>query len=154
MAEFTEQRAVNKLCSYWNLLRENRDYPKKDDIEFEEIKDILQYCFIIKVNKIDDEIKKYNFIHLGGEAAEIYNIDIDITFVPTTVEHLYQYLDSVIIDGEPIIEDLDLQDSVGHHLIGRQCLLPLSDNDQEVNYILGAVSCRKEKYDYFYDVNT
>lgn len=154
MAEFTEQRAVNRLCSYWNLLRGDRDYPQRDEIELEEIKDILEYCFIIKINKTDDETKKYNFVHLGGEAAEIYNIDIDIVLVSPMIEHLYQHLDSVLTDKEPIIEDLDLQDSVGHHLIGRQCLLPLSGEDQEVSYILGAVSYRKEKYDYFYDVNT
>ncbi|WP_339045168.1 PAS domain-containing protein [Candidatus Mesenet endosymbiont of Agriotes lineatus] len=154
MARFTEQRAVNRLCSYWNLLREDRNYPRKDEIELEEIKDILEYCFIIKVNETDDEKKKYNFVHLGSEVAEIYNMDTDIMHISPMTENLYQHLDSILTDKEPVIEDLDLQGSVGHHLIGRQCLLPLSDDNQEVNYILGAVSCRKEKYDYFYDVNT
>ncbi len=160
MIEFTEQRVVNKLCSYWNLLKGDRDYPANNEIELEEIREIWPYCFVIKIDEDEDEIKKYSFVYLGDKAAEIYDVDMDLTvnhakvLSPSIINHLYPCLDAVLKGKEPIIDELDFQDTIGDDLRGRQCLLPLSEDGKRIDCILGAVSCRKEKYNYFYDVNT
>lgn len=155
MVEFKERRITHILCSCWDTLKGDKNYPKKDEmIELQEVKDIWPYCFVVKINETDDETRRYNFIHLGDIVAEIYDMDTDTVFLPPIIDHVYHHLDSVLTNKEPIMGDLDLQDSVGHQIIGRQCFLPLSEDGQEVNYILSAVSCRREKYDYFYDVNT
>ncbi|WP_249549093.1 PAS domain-containing protein [Anaplasma phagocytophilum] len=149
MSEYvSERRAINTLCSYWDQLRNGRCYPRKDEIEPEELMTIWPNCFILQVKYADEE-KRYECIYAGEEAVRLYGSDLKhysetenmVIFFPQVVENLFDYLESVVENQRPIIEETEKTTHKGREVKIRQCLLPLG-NDSTVDHIIGVVGGR------------
>ena len=63
---------TNQVCEYWREIKKDRTYPKKSDIDFEEIVELLPYCVIIKITPTNKEVK-YEYDHLGDMVDKFYN---------------------------------------------------------------------------------
>ncbi|AAZ68688.1 PAS domain-containing protein [Ehrlichia canis] len=146
MSEYvSEKRAIKILFSYWNQLRDNRMFPQIEEIEKEEIREIWPHCFIIEV-KNDTEDQKYNCNYIGEKAIELYKSDIKVyaeaqnmtLFFPQIIENLFDHLESVIENQEPIMDESETESADGNYIKIRQCLLPLGKNN-EVTHIIGVI---------------
>ncbi|CEI85135.1 PAS domain-containing protein [Ehrlichia minasensis] len=146
MSEYvSEKRAIKILFAYWNQLRDNRMFPQLEEIEEEEIREIWPHCFIIEV-KNDTENQKYNCNYIGEKAIELYKSDIKVyaeaqnmkLFFPQIIENLFDHLESVIENQEPIMDESETESADGNYIKVRQCLLPLGKNN-EVTHIIGVI---------------
>ncbi|MCU7611823.1 PAS domain-containing protein [Anaplasma capra] len=146
MPEYTsERRAINILCSYWDQLRDGRDFPTKEEIDPADIMEIWPYCFMLQV-KTEDDSRKYACIYAGEESVKLYKSDLRyysesenvVVFFPQIVEGLFDYLESVVEDQQPIIEESEKTTANGSDIKIRQCLLPLGRNNV-VDHIIGVV---------------
>ena len=146
MSEYvSERRAIRILMTYWNELRNNKIFPQIQQIEPEEIAEIWPHCFIIEV-KNDTDDQKYNCTYIGEKAAQLYKSDIKVyaesqnitLFFPQIIENLFDYLESVIENLEPIVDESETESANGNYIKIRQCLLPLGNNN-EVTHIIGVV---------------
>ena len=146
MSEYIqEKRAIKILFAYWNQLRNNRAFPQIEEIEPEEIRDIWHNCFIIEVRN-DTDNQKYNCIYIGERAMELYQSNIKVyaesqnikLFFPQVIENLFDYLESIIENQEPIIDESETESADGNYIKIRQCLLPIGKNN-EVTHIIGVI---------------
>ncbi|AHC39423.1 PAS domain-containing protein [Ehrlichia muris] len=146
MSEYIpEKRAIKILFAYWNQLRNNRAFPQIEEIESEEIRDIWHNCFIIEVRN-DTDNQKYNCIYIGERAMELYQSNIKVyaesqnikLFFPQVIENLFDYLESIIENQEPIIDESETESADGNYIKIRQCLLPIGKNN-EVTHIIGVI---------------
>ncbi|WP_395878126.1 PAS domain-containing protein [Ehrlichia muris] len=146
MSEYIqEKRAIKILFAYWNQLRNNRAFPQIEEIEPEEIRDIWHNCFIIEVRN-DKDNQKYNCIYIGERAMELYQSNIKVyaesqnikLFFPQVIENLFDYLESIIENQEPIIDESETESADGNYIKIRQCLLPIGKNN-EVTHIIGVI---------------
>ncbi|MDB1135798.1 PAS domain-containing protein [Candidatus Anaplasma sp. TIGMIC] len=149
MSEYvSERRAINTLCAYWDQLRNGRSYPAKHEIDPEDIITIWPHCFILSV-KYSDGDKKYECIYVGSEATKLYSSDLRyyseaenvVVFFPQVVENLFDYLESVVENRRPVIEETEKTTAKGNDIKIRQCLLPLGENDT-IDHIIGVVGGR------------
>ena len=148
MSEYvSERRAIRILLTYWNELRDNKIFPEIQQIEPEEITEIWPYCFIIEVrNDNDKDNQKYNCTYIGEKAMQLYKSDIKVyaesqnitLFFPQVIENLFDHLESVVENLEPIIDESETESADGNYIKIRQCLLPLGNNN-EVTHIIGVV---------------
>ncbi|MGN7618611.1 MAG: PAS domain-containing protein [Ehrlichia sp.] len=146
MSEYvSERRAIRILFAYWNQLRDNKIFPQIQQIEPEEITEIWPHCFIIEVkNDIDNQ--KYNCTYIGEKAMQLYRSDLKVyaesqnitLFFPQVIENLFDHLESVVENLEPIIDESETESADGNYIKIRQCLLPLGNNN-EVTHIIGVV---------------
>ena len=146
MSEYvSERRAIKILFAYWNQLCNNRAFPQIEEIEQEEIREIWPNCFIIEVRN-DTENQKYNCIYIGERAMELYKSNIKVyaesqnikLFFPQVIENLFDYLESIIENQEPIIDESETESADGNYIKIRQCLLPIGKNN-EVTHIIGVI---------------
>ncbi|ABD45376.1 sensory box protein [Ehrlichia chaffeensis str. Heartland] len=149
MSEYvSERRAIKILFAYWNQLRNDRMFPKIEEIEQEEIREIWPNCFIIEV-KNDTDNQKYNCIYIGERAMELYQSNIKVyaesqnikLFFPQVIENLFDYLESVVENQEPIMDESETESADGNYIKIRQCLLPIGENN-EVTHIIGVIGGR------------
>ena len=143
---FNERRITNQVCEYWKEIKKDRTYPKKSDIDFEEIVELLPYCVIIKITPTNKEVK-YEYDHLGDMVDKFYNegvfAETFVQFVSPEIETFEEYLEEVYDSGEPIIEHSHTIDINQNSVKFRQCILPLSDNGKEINAVLCAINCKR-----------
>ncbi|AAV86864.1 PAS domain-containing protein [Anaplasma marginale] len=149
MSEYvSERRAINILCSYWDQLRNGRNFPAKEEIDPADIMEIWPYCFMLQV-KVADDGRKYECVYAGEESVRLYKSDLRyyseseniVIFFPQIVEGLFDYLESVVDNQRPLIEESEKTTADGSDIKIRQCLLPLGQ-DNVVDHIIGVVGGR------------
>ena len=150
MSEYmSERRAINILCSYWDQLRNGRSFPSKEEVDPEELIRIWPCCFLLEVKDSDNEDNRFKCIYAGAEAVKLYASDFRyysesvnlVVFFPQVVESLFDYLESVVENQRPWIEETEKTSTNGHDIKIRQCLLPLGNSDT-VDHIIGVVGGR------------
>ncbi|MFV9839039.1 MAG: PAS domain-containing protein [Aaplasma endosymbiont of Hyalomma asiaticum] len=144
----TERRAVNILCSYWDQLRNGRNFPTKEEIDPEELMGIWQWCFVLEVQYVDGD-KKYECTYAGESAVKLYSSDLRcyseteniVIFFPQVIEQLFDDLESVVENQRPLIDEKEKTTTKGVDIKIRQCLLPLGHGNV-VDHIIGVVGGR------------
>ena len=142
----SERRAINILCAYWDELRGSRQFPTEKELDPEELTTIWPYCLMLKVIHCEEDMRNYECVYAGSEAVKLYFSDLRyysgkaevVVFFPQIVETLFDYLESVVENKRPIIEELEKATAEGHDVKVRQCLLPLGTGDT-VDYIVGVI---------------
>lgn len=137
-----ERRLVLRLMAYWDDLRDGRDFPKYSEIDPNTIGDDWAHCHTLALH---EPPASSTFIHVG----EIYRPDLPeggaatLADCPqgTLLHAATHYIDRVLEKKVPV--------SLGGHarlgadsVLYRSILLPLSDDDSTINFLLGAVNFR------------
>lgn len=143
----TQQRINERLLAYWASLKEGRPYPFEQEIVPEEIDDIWQSCFLIKVEEAGGEpVFVYSF--LGEDLIEAYGDDLtgheicETLIYPGNNEFSDKLLE-VVNDEAAVVDESEFTNSQGLNIKSRSCLLPLGEANQSgVRYIIGGTKWR------------
>ena len=137
-----ERRLVLRLMAYWDDLRDDRDFPSYKEIDPAAIGDDWPHCYTVAVQNPPIASQ---FVHLGA----IYHPDLPESGVETLADCaqgtlLYaatHYIDRVLQKKVPV--------SLGGHahlgrdsVLYRSILLPLSNDDGTIDYLLGGANFR------------
>ncbi len=135
--EGKEKRLIWRLLNYWEQLRGERDYPSLDDIDPTAIGEIWPYCFLLDVEHyrafpyfqyLGPSLAKYSGIFLGGQR------DWSFTLLKKAVCHFREALER----GAPVLVEEELTQYDNRKLLLRSVLLPLSDDQETIDHLLGA----------------
>ena len=133
-----QRRMVWRVLTYWEQKRGNRDYPSLSDISEADIPDLWPSCYILDVENYRD----FPYFHyLGGELAKYSGVflsgqDWALTLLKKTVCHYREALER----ASPILVEEELTQYNNQRLLFRSVLLPLSDDQSTINYMLGAAN--------------
>ena len=131
-----ERRITLRLLAYWEKLRRGRPMPDEQDIRSEDIADLWDYCFLVRVKDLD------NYVHLGQAIIDAYHHGLDeITPVPLVSpnpRHLTKGYDQVRFTARPLMEDGEFRNLRNHKVKYRQCLLPLGQGT-DVQAVFGVM---------------
>ncbi len=135
--EGKEKRLIWRLLNYWEQQRGDRDYPSLADIDPTAIGEIWPYCFLLDVEHyrtfpyfqyLGPSIAKYSGIFLGGQR------DWSFTLLKKAVYHFREALER----GAPVLVEEELTQYDNRKLLLRSVLLPLSDDQETIDHLLGA----------------
>ena len=134
-----QRRLVGKLLSYWEEKRGTRPRPSLQDIDPEEIPELWPHCFILDVANFRDfpyfhylgpRLARYSGIFLSGQ------YDWSRTLLKKSVCHYKEALERCA----PVLLEEELTQYDNTKLLFRSILLPLSDDGDSINYLLGAAN--------------
>jgi hypothetical protein len=136
-----ERRLVYRLQTYWQSLQQGRRYPSRSDIKPEDIPDLWPWCFVAKapdrnhfpkLEFLGESLKIYSNIFLGAERDWI----ADSTLLDKAIENV-----SEAFEGKrPVIIEEELVRFDRRRLMLRAILLPLSEDQTTIDYVLGAAN--------------
>ena len=149
-----EQRLVYQLKNYWDSKRDGEAFPKLSDIRGEEIPDIWPSCFILDTKfsypyfeYLGRNLAKYScvYAYLGGEGStmrtEFDKAELDRTVLDIAV---VGYAD-VVKNREPRIAEDEIRLYDNQKILFRAILLPLSEDGETINFVLGAANGKRIK---------
>ena len=134
-----KRRLIWRLLAYWEQQRGEREYPALGDIDPAEISEIWPYCFLLDVRNyqgfpyfhyLGPSLAKYSGIFLSGQHEWAH------TFLKKAVCHFQEALER----SAPVLVEEELTQFDNRKLLFRSVLLPLSDDQETINYLLGAAS--------------
>jgi hypothetical protein len=134
-----DRRLIWRLLSYWEQRRGDREYPALGDIDPATISDIWPHCFLLDVRNYQDfpyfhylgpSLARYSGVFLSGQH------DWSHTLLKKAVCHFREALER----GAPVLVEEELTQFDNRKLVFRSVLLPLSDDQETINYLLGAAN--------------
>ena len=138
-APASERRLANRLLSYWEGKRRGRTFPALADIREGEIAELWPWCFVLDVKEsqsfpyfqyLGRELGRYSGVFLSGER------DWTLTLLDKATAGFAEVLKRrapVLIESEIVRYDKK-------KLLFRTVLLPLSDDQANIDYVLGAAN--------------
>jgi hypothetical protein len=138
-----EKRHTELLMYLWHRLRGERLFPSEDAIDFDELTDVWEHCFLVQVRDIV-HVEHYNYTYLGEGIINDYasgalpeGVPDLVTLDAGDIGHL---LARVVMQREPHITTGTFPLLDGKEIRFRQCLLPLGPSDDAVHSVLGRIS--------------
>ncbi|MDJ0609356.1 MAG: PAS domain-containing protein [Kiloniellales bacterium] len=137
--EKDQRRLTWRLLSYWERLRGERDFPTLSDVKAEEIPELWPYCFILDVKNF----REFPYFHYFGRSLARYSgvflsghQDLSHTLLKKAVCHYREAVER----GAPVLVEEELTQFDRRRLLFRSVLLPLSEDQVSVDYLLGAAN--------------
>ncbi len=138
-----ERRLSQRLINYWRSLSElHKKPPTEVDVSPELLSDIWQHCFVIKQG-VKGNPMGFRYCFMGKAITE----ECMKSFPHTRrfLEHVLQLHDSAAIEAEKAIEtQAPVENNGSYHdkesqktFLYRRCFVPLSDENGEINAVLG-----------------
>ena len=133
-----QRRLVWRLLNYWEQRRGERDFPALADIDSREIDEMWPHCFVLDVANFREfpyfqylgpSLARYSGVFLSGQ-------DWAMTLLRKAVWHYREVLER----SAPILVEEELTQYDNQKLLFRSVMLPLSEDQVTIDYVLGAAN--------------
>lgn len=136
-----DKRLVWQLLNYWQDCRRDRDFPALSDIDSDAISDLWPHCFILDTR----EARSYPLFHyLGPDLAKYSGVLLSgrSDWTQTLLDKAVRQFDEALEKRLPVILEDEITLFNGGKLLFRSVILPLSANQVQIDYLLGAANGR------------
>lgn len=140
----TERRVVDRMLARWDGLRQGRAFPSRADIESAGTGELQPNLFLVAVSdeEADDEV-----IDSGAVFRDALSIDPVgrrvVEILPSATEKGLSFCRTAARLKKPIMDVGNFTNPRGEEILYRSIILPLSDNQENINYLVGAFSYKK-----------
>jgi hypothetical protein len=138
-----ERRITLRLLAYWEKQRLGRLMPTEQDIDPEDLRDLWDSCFLVRV--VDLAKSDYNYTYLGQAIADAYCHgmlkDDPEGMVSPSAHRLARNYARVVGTCKPLLEEGEFVNLKQEMVKYRQCLLPLG-TDGQIESIFGGMHFR------------
>lgn len=125
----SERRITLRLLAYWEKIRGDRELPAEVDIRSQDIEDLWDSCFLVRVADLDKP--DYNYTYLGKDIVEAYRSGLSAgdpgAMVSPNARKLSAGYNRVIVTAKPLLEEGEFRNLHNDIVKYRQCLLPLGE---------------------------
>ena len=144
MPQGMERRLVLRVLAHWRKLCDEREYPSFFDLDPSAIPDMWKNCFVLEIFKDDAEPRFRAMGEALAEQVDFSLIDQPISMAPekSLPGVALSFLDEVLQKSVPISRGDEYFKDDGTKVLFRSIILPMSDDGDTINGILGAVNCR------------
>ena len=139
-----ERRLNMRLMAFWWGRKSNRRFPTLEDFDPDALADIWPHFFTL-VSR--DPPQKSVFRFVGDALAETLSgaegkITIDSLTKDSLLEHATRDIDDVLEKRVPIVTSGEYFDPGGNAIVFRGILLPVSSDQQTIDFIVGTARCK------------
>jgi len=140
-ARFTERRLVGKALALWEELRAGRRFPNQADCASFARGGLAENLFLISVadGEEGDEIVEAGPAFRSALATDPVGRKA-IKVLPSATERGLSFCRVAAELKKPVADVGQFTNADGEEIMYRSILLPLSDDQERVNYLLGAFS--------------
>jgi len=144
-----ERRLSSRLFKYWNELRGDRSFPSREQIRFDAVPELAEFGFTMSLEGVGSGPTIH---HLGSALSEHIDSDLDIRSVEASDNRVLglaltmairRYADVVERRG-PIAFESERLDNPGVEFAYRVIMLPFSENNHQIDFILGAIGYKEK----------
>lgn len=137
------RRITEILRHYWDAKTGNRPYPKESEISIEDLDDIWDSCFLVKVEGTPAN-PLFEYIYLGESLVQAYGEkpserDICETLVYPLNNQLSEKFAEVYARSAPLEDDGEFTNSSNVPVKYRTIILPLGGDQGGISHIIGGM---------------
>jgi len=140
-----ELRLIERLTSYWNLLRKEQPVPEFAQFNISAIEDIWAQCVLFTVQP--GVPPAVNFFNVGEKAKALYG-DMAGRTLQTNQKHfpgaaVMRKMGDVVATPAPVYDEGQFVNTRSKVVKFRSCLLPFGGRDGRITHIVAGLSWRE-----------
>ncbi len=145
----TERRLVVRLLNYWRSLSDGERLPAQSSVDPQAIPDMWPYCAVLDVSGKETDPE---FLYVGTALSQAAGIELagrKVSQTPndTLVSNGFSYFGQVLAKKVPITFGGEFVNPRGLKVLYRSIIMPLADDGEHINRLLGAANCREVAQD-------
>lgn len=140
----SERRMINRLAAYWEQLRGERTFPSMRDIEANQLEEIRSNCFVLDISEsVDEPVIRFigDALSEGGTVARSGDPLAGVS-KRSLFGRISEHFLECIANGAPVGIEAEFDDDKGETILYRGVVVPFSDDDEHIDFVLGAVNCK------------
>ena len=142
-----ERRLVQRLLIYWRDLSPEGVLPATGSIRPADIEDMWPVCFTLVIGGPAPIYDHVGETHVALHGRDLSGRPISDAGVDTLLGRSTEYLDEVLLRKIPVTFGGTFTGPGGEPVLYRSTLLPLFDDDDEINGILGGANCNLPEFE-------
>lgn len=140
-------RLTMRLMGLWWIRRGERRFPTLEDFNPAELSDVWRDCFTLMLK---NPLPQSTFVHVGKAIAEASSDSGELETLEQVEENTLlgratSYVESVLEVGFPVIESGEYMDFRGQTVMFRSILLPVSRNQDKIDYLIGSARSKAKR---------
>ena len=143
-ALLSERRLNMRLMAFWWDKRADRRFPSAEDFDPQELSYVWAHCFMLKPQ---DPCEQLAFHYVGDSIAAVCGITgaeitVDELSKNSLLDHATRNVGEVLKQQVPVIRSGEFVNEEGETIMYRSILLPLSQDQDTINFVVGGASCK------------
>ncbi len=139
-----ERRLVHRVLHHWRGAEEERGIPSLKSFLARDLGDMRPALFVLKVA---DDLEEPEVAHIGQSFLDEVSNDLvgkPISAVPdgTLLKQALAFYSRVVAKKVPITLGDEFVNARGQTILYRSIILPLSEDGEEINFLLCAANCK------------
>lgn len=136
----SERRISHRLVNYWQQIKEDRPLPSADAIDSDDIADMWEDCFLVRINVHSDGEITYSYDYVGNALRPVFEEGFGHSahLVSLPTDKLMAMYTEMAMTNLPIVENVEEFFVDGHEMKYRQCLLPMGE-EGKITHIFGGM---------------
>lgn len=145
----SEHRLIDRLTSYWNLIRKDAPVPEFVQFNISAIEDVWQQCVLFTVQPTPEgQAPNFSFYNIGDKVKAIYGGDMTGRNFSGGQRHfqgasIVRKMSDVITNPSPVYDNGQFVNEKSKVVKYRSCLLPFGTKDGKVTHIVAGLSWRE-----------
>lgn len=138
----SERRITHRLVDYWQQIKGDRVVPSERDVDSHELADMWDNCFFVHVRQAEGFGQHYSLGYVGKELSQLYREGAEneqAYLLPLPLDKISQLYNEMMLTKLPIVENVEDFVMNGRILKYRLCLLPMGEQNGELQGILGGL---------------
>lgn len=144
--DLRERRLVQRLLAYWRDLAPEGRLPAAHGIQPADLADLWPACFILDIGGPKPVFAYVGALHVAHHGRDLSGRPAEEAGVGTLLGRSVEYLDEVLSLKVPITYGGTFTGADGEPVAYRSILLPLSDDGEAIDGILGGANCRLDEF--------
>ena len=144
-----ERRLTVRLFNYWNKIREDRAFPPRAIIRFDDVPGLYEFGFTMSVGEGESSLTLH---YLGTALREHIDLGLDSNAIQTSdnktlsqsLNRSFRRYVKVMERKEPVAFESEGFDSPGVQFAYRVVMLPFSEDNEQIDFILGAITYKEK----------
>lgn len=142
-----ERRLNMRLMAFWWDKRADRQFPSAEDFDPKELSDVWMHCFTLEPQ---EPYEASVFRYVGKSLAATSGVgESDFTLDQVPPDSLLGYatrnVPEVLTQQVPVIRSGEFENQDGETVMYRSILLPLSQDQTAVNWVVGGARCKVKR---------
>ncbi len=136
-----ERRLVHRILSYWRDLAPDGKLPSVSSVQAAGLSKLWPACFILDVGGLTPVFSYLGEVHIAHHGSDLTGRSIEEAGADTLLGCSVEYLDEILSVKIPITYGGTFTGGDGQPVPYRSIMLPLSDDGETINAILGGANC-------------
>lgn len=140
-----ERRMVHRLLMHWRGAQKTDEIPNLDAVLSRDLGDIEPCVYVLDIRGNEPTFERIGGVLLADGGKGLVGEPVSDAPAGTLIGEAIKYYSRIMVKRIPMTLGGEFKNDKGETILYRSLIAPLSDDDGEMSFLLGAANCKVQE---------